>query len=108
MNVSYPENTIDYDEDFIYVLAASVLRQNELKEFSKTHDLRSIDKIRLSFMKSNLGPDTDLNWIVRIIYVFLLFYFDIYLQKSMVNEPETTTKDCKNTEIICKLQRSNI
>lgn len=51
MNVSYPENTVDYDEDFIFVLAAEVFQFNEIEEFLKNDNLLAFSRDELQFVK---------------------------------------------------------
>lgn len=53
MNASYPENTTDYDEEFVFYLATSVFDMEEMKDFLKSNNQRSFNKTRLSFVKSN-------------------------------------------------------
>lgn len=52
MNSSYPENTADYDEQFIYKLAVATFSVKEIHGFLKTNYLNSFDRHKLHFVKS--------------------------------------------------------
>lgn len=54
MNISYPENSGDYDEEFIHLLMSAVFSLEELKAYSEENNLRSLAKEKYQFVKSNI------------------------------------------------------
>lgn len=51
--MSYPENSIDHDEHFIYIISVATLQMNEIENFLKYDDLRYINPDTLNLIKSN-------------------------------------------------------
>lgn len=51
MNDNYPQNTADYDEEFIFILAGSVFGLEEIRLFLKDGNMLSFVRHRLSFVK---------------------------------------------------------
>lgn len=54
MNTSYPENTADRDQEFIYKLSLAVFSTDEIQSFLKENDLRVFNRNNLTFVKSNV------------------------------------------------------
>lgn len=54
MNNSYPENSVDFDSEFVYYLAVSVFKILEIEGFVTENNLKCFDVERLRFVKGEL------------------------------------------------------
>lgn len=68
MNNSYPENTVDFDEKFTYLLAAAVFDKQEMKNCLDNNDLRFLNRYGLKFVKGNIS-------MAYYIYPILILFF---------------------------------
>lgn len=75
MNTSYPENTVDSDEEFVYVSCGSIFNLDEIDKFLANDDLRSFNSERLKFVKSKDSRENFLSYHCNV--TFFDFFFDI-------------------------------
>lgn len=71
MNSSFPENSSDYDEKFVYFLTVAVLNMTEMKDFLKDNKLRNINHDKRLFIKSKIYIAEFIFWKFSIILHFI-------------------------------------
>lgn len=81
MNATFPENTGDYDAEFIYILSINVLQLLEIGDFLKTNNLRSFNRERLHFVKSNMAKIVYNRVFYYCLIIFSMFHKGIYEER---------------------------
>lgn len=89
MNISYPETTADYDEEFVYRLAVSVFCMEEIKSFLENLNLLAFNKPRLCFVKSNSCITHFLTEAINVQIIY--FFIGIYIERVQ-NDKQRSSK----------------
>lgn len=55
MGSNYPENTSDFDEEFLYRSMKSIFPKIQLRKFANSQNLSDLDRPRREFLKSNFN-----------------------------------------------------